>query len=395
MSQKYNSMNKIRFTDISDKYDVSRVVKGKISELHAKLITYVVQHFRNSNQYKQKVVDALNIITYAVYANDPLPFNWSSKEPFQNMPQIEESLLQETLGDVYLTVDSIEWDVDPSYDSDKAVTIQSKSAIPSTSFQPKQNKSTSNQSFSDFVGTTIPTSKQDLYIQSPTVPQIDYSKVWMSGVIDSEVYTIYETLPKIPTKQNEISCTTNPSQMTDRELLKLYPNVRIKTRAASMYEPVSGIKLHPILGLILPIKEYTEQQLIDNLIQYPHFFKLAREIDGKQCSFYSHIELDGKLVNILDVWDDIPESQIIPKQADFIKEYVVRRYLLERDIDGIKHKYPLFGDLNPFLTLPMTMSDYSNFGYTDLVKLARQCVASRVNYKVSRNPIVRRLGNGD
>lgn len=395
MSQKYNSMNKIRFTDISDKYDVSRVVKGKISELHAKLITYVVQHFRNSNQYKQKVVDALNIITYAVYANDPLPFNWSSKEPFQNMPQIEESLLQETLGDVYLTVDSIEWDVDPSYDSDKAVTIQSKSEIPSTSFQPKQNKSTSNQSFSDFVGTTIPTSKQDLYIQSPTVPQIDYSKVWMSGVIDSEVYTIYETLPRIPTKQNEISCTTNPSQMTDRELLKLYPNVRIKTRAASMYEPVSGIKLHPILGLILPIKEYTEQQLIDNLIQYPHFFKLSREIDGKQCSFYSHIELDGKLVNILDVWDDIPESQIIPKQADFIKEYVVRRYLLERDIDGIKHKYPLFGDLNPFLTLPMTMSDYSNFGYMDLVKLARQCVASRVNYKVSRNPIVRRLGNGD
>lgn len=391
MSLKYTSMNRIRFTEISDKYDVSRVVKGKISELHAKLITYVVSHFRNSNQYKQKVVDALNIITYAVYANDPLPFNWSSKDPFKNMPDIEDELLKETLGDVYLTVDGIEWDVDASYGSAEVAETQPKQTIA----RPKKKEPILPKVFPPATGVASPTLKQDLYIQSPVIPQIDYSKVWMTGVVDSETYTIYETLPRIPTKQNEISCTTNPSQMTDKELLRLYPNVRIRTRAASMYEPISGIKLHPILGLILPIKEYTEQQLIENLLQYPHFFKLVREIDGKQCSFYSHIEIDGELVNILDVWDDLPESQIIPKQADFIKEYVVRRYLLERDIDGISHKYPLFGDLDPFLTLPLTTSDYMDFGYTDLVKLARQCVASRVNYKVSRNPIVRRLGSGD
>lgn len=387
MKLKYTFMNRIRFTDISDKYDVNRIVKGKISELHAKLITYVVSHFRNSNQYKQQVVNALNIITYAVYANDPLPFNWSAKAPFKNMPQIEDSLIQETLGDVYLTVDGIEWDVDSTYGAIDDVPTQPTFNVS----QPNPKEISQSQSFSNIVGTTVPTSKQDLYIQSPIVPQIDYSKVWMSGVIDSETYTIYETLPRIPTKQNEVSCTTDPSQMTDKELLRLYPNTRIKTRAASMYEPIHGIKLHPVLGLILPIKEYTEQQLIENLIQYPHFFKLAREIDGKQCSFYSHIEIDGKLVNILDVWDDLPESQIIPKQADFIKEYVVRRYLLERDVDGIKHNYPLFGDLDPFLTLPLTVADYKDFGYIDLVKLARQCVASRVNYKVSRNPIVRRL----
>lgn len=391
MSLKYTSMNRIRFTEISDKYDVSRVVKGKISELHAKLITYVVSHFRNSNQYKQKVVDSLNIITYAVYANDPLPFNWSSKDPFKNMPDIEDELLKETLGDVYLTVDGIEWDVDASYSSAEVAETQPKQTIA----RPKKKEPILPKVFPPVIGVASPTLKQDLYIQSPVIPQIDYSKVWMTGVVDSETYTIYETLPRIPTKQNEISCTTNPSQMTDKELLRLYPNVRIRTRAASMYEPISGIKLHPILGLILPIKEYTEQQLIENLLQYPHFFKLAREIDGKQCSFYSHIEIDGELVNILDVWDDLPESQIIPKQADFIKEYVVRRYLLERDIDGISHKYPLFGDLDPFLTLPLTTSDYMDFGYTDLVKLARQCVASRVNYKVSRNPIVRRLDSGD
>lgn len=391
MSLKYTTMNRIRFTEISDRYDVNRVVKGKISELHAKLITYVVSHFRNSNQYKQKVVKALNIITYAVYANDPLPFNWSAKDPFSNMPDIEESLLQETLGDVYLTVDGIEWDVNAHYDSDIDTHVASKS----TTQRPKKNEPTVPKVFPQTSNIFTPTSKQDLYIQAPIIPQIDYSKVWMTGVVDSETYTIYETLPRIPTKQNEVSCTTNPSQMTDKELLRLYPNVRIRTRATSMYEPVSGIRLHPILGLILPIKEYTEQQLVENLIQYPHFFKLMREIDGKQCSFYSHIEIDGKLVSILDIWDDLPESQIIPKQADFIKEYVVRRYLLERDIDGIKHKYPMFGDLDPFLTLPLTIADYKDFGYTDAVKLARQCVASRVNYKVSRNPIVRRLEHSD
>lgn len=391
MSLKYTTMNRIRFTEISDRYDVNRVVKGKISELHAKLITYVVSHFRNSNQYKQKVVKALNIITYAVYANDPLPFNWSVKDPFSNMPDIEESLLQETLGDVYLTVDGIEWDVNVHYDSDIDVHVASKS----TTQRSKKNEPTVPKVFPPTSNIFTSTSKQDLYIQAPIIPQIDYSKVWMTGVVDSETYTIYETLPRIPTKQNEVSCTTNPSQMTDKELLRLYPNVRIRTRATSMYEPVSGIRLHPILGLILPIKEYTEQQLVENLIQYPHFFKLMREIDGKQCSFYSHIEIDGKLVSILDIWDDLPESQIIPKQVDFIKEYVVRRYLLERDIDGIKHKYPMFGDLDPFLTLPLTIADYKDFGYTDAVKLARQCVASRVNYKVSRNPIVRRLECGD
>ena len=184
MSLKYTSTNRIKFTDISDKYDVSRVVRGKISELHAKLITYVVSHFRNSNQYKQQVVDALNIITYAVYANDPLPFNWSAKDPFNNMPQIEESLLQETLGDVYLTVDGVEWDIEPSYNDSvdiftKYASVQSSSAVSSS----KQKSVKPTQSFSSPLGVTKPTMKQDLYIQSPVVPQIDYSKVWKTGLL--------------------------------------------------------------------------------------------------------------------------------------------------------------------------------------------------------------------
>ena len=65
-------MNKIKFTAISEKYAVSNIVKGKLSSAHAMLITYVVKHFKNTRKFKQDVVDALNLLTYAVYTDDPL-----------------------------------------------------------------------------------------------------------------------------------------------------------------------------------------------------------------------------------------------------------------------------------------------------------------------------------
>ena len=76
-----------------------------------------------------------------------------------------------------------------------------------------------------------------------------------------------------------------------------------------------------------------------------------------------------------------------------MKEYVVRRYLLERDISNVQHRYPLWGSLDPFLTLFMPPDEYIKYGYTDIIDLARKCVESRVSYRKSRNPIVRRLSN--
>ena len=86
-------------------------------------------------------------------------------------------------------------------------------------------------------------------------------------------------------------------------------------------------------------------------------------------------------------------KSLIPYNSDYIKEYVIRRYLLERDVDNIKHNYPLFGTLDPFLTLFTTVEDYINYGYTDVEDIGRQCVKARVAYKQSRNPILRRLKN--
>ena len=90
-----------------------------------------------------------------------------------------------------------------------------------------------------------------------------------------------------------------------------------------------------------------------------------------------------------DIKTIISNSQLF---SDFIKEYVTRRYILERDIKHIDHKYPIFGDLSPFLTLFMPRENYESLGY-DTEDIAIRCIISRVDYKKSRNPVIRRLNN--
>lgn len=397
MSRIYSNTCRIKFTDISEKYKVNKSVKGKLSELHALLITYVSSNFRDTKHYKQMVVDALNLITYAVYADEPLPFSWSPNHPFDNLPEMDKDLIEETLGDIFLTVDGIQWDVKPTFiDNDDTQEREKLNQVSSTeakkvsmalnSYKPSERITSANN---DTI--VSPTNKQDLYIQPPSIPQFDYSKIWMSGISGADQLVIYTTLPEIPTKQNEISCTTDVTKMRYSELCKLYPNQIIHTRSSIMYEKCEGIELDEDLGLILPISGYSKSQIVDNIIKYPHLFKLVRLVDGKFVSFYSNIEIDGQLHHTLDVWDSLPESKVIPKQTEFVKEYVVRRYLLERDVDKVKHKYPLFGTLDPFLTLFMPPTDYIKRGYKDVEELAKLCVISRVSYKQSRNPVIRRL----
>lgn len=385
----YTNTNRIKFTDISEKYKVNKSVKGKLSELHALLITYVSSNFRDTKKYKQMVVDALNLITYAVYASEPLPFNWSPNNPFDNLPEMDRDLIQETLGNVFLTIDGILWDVRPTHFDNVQASSESEPVKIYKPVRTKPDKVTpADNRVSDAVA---PTHKHDLYIQPPSIPQFDYNKVWISGTHGADNLIIYTTLPEIPSKQNEISCTTDVTKMRYSELMQLYPNRIIHTRSSVMYEPYPGIELDDELGLILPVEGFSREELIDNLIKYPHIFKLTRLVDSQFLSFYSNIEIDGELHDTLAIWDSLPESKIIPKQAEFVKEYVVRRYLLERDVKKMKHKYPLFGTLDPFLTLFMTSTDYINRGYRDVEGIAKSCVISRVSYKQSRNPVIRRL----
>lgn len=392
MSRKYTNKNKIKFTSISEKYQVDRMCKSKISELHSTLITYVVGHFKDTKRYKQQVVDALNLMTYAVYSGDILSPSWKMSSPLENIPEMEDGQVEEILGDVFLTVDAIDWDVKPV---DSSV---DEPAAPS----PKVQKTSVTSATKKKVAPAIkpvnrravnPTPKQDLYIQSPVVPRFDYSKAWIQGHEGADNLVIYTTLPEIPTRQNEISCTTDVTKMSYSELMNLYPNTVIHTRAPVLYEHIDGLDYEDDIGVLLPIEGYTREELVDNIIRYPHFYKLVREVGDEIYSFYTHIEIDGELKGILDVWDSLPDTKRIPRQKEFVKEYVVRKYLLDLTLRDVKYRYPMFGSLDPFLTLFMPADSYTARGYTDTENLARQCVVSRVRYKLSRNPIIRRLDN--
>ncbi len=365
----------IKFTQLTDKLNYPPKIKARLSTLHAEIITYVINNFRNTNQYKSNIISLMNTVSYYLICGDSLPANWSPNNPFENIEIIDSSEYEDKLGgNLFLELRDISWDIEESEHS----TDIKKSDM-------KQSVTKSNCRRSE------PTPKENLYIKPPTFPQFDITKPWLNMQKDGTAYTIYKTLPIIPENQSQISVTTDVSIMTKSDLMNLYPNCFIRTRAATMYEKHDGLDFDNDIGTIIPISGFTVEQVRENIIKYPHFYKLQRLVDGKCVSFYSNIEIDGILYDTLEVWDSIPDSKSMPKNSDFIKEYVVRRYLLERDILGIQHKYPLFGSLDPFLTLFTTPSDYIKFGFEDVEDVARQCVISRVQYKQSRNPILRKV----
>ena len=378
MSRIYSSTNKIRFTSISETYKVQRSVKGKLSELHSSVITYVISHFDGTMAYKQRVVKVLNILTYALYASEPLPLDWRKDDPFTNVPDIDDDQIQETLGDVYLTVDAIDWDVQVS-DTAPIVPGALMRSVVSAPAEPVVKDVTIKE-----------TPSTDLYIQAPDIPQFDVTKPWIQKQCGSDLLTIYTTLPEIPQRQRDISITTDVNKMSEDDLIKLYPNHIVHTRAPIMYTPQTNMDFDKDFGVILPVDDYSREQVVENIIKYPHLYKLAREQNNELVSFYAYMEINGELVDTLEVWDSLEISKWIPKNAEFIKEYIVRKYLMDIEHKDAKFKYPIFGALDPYLTLFMPATEYAKRGY-DVVELAKQCVVSRVAYKQSRSPILRRI----
>lgn len=389
MSRVYSSTNRIKFTSISETYKVHRSVKGRLGELHSSVIDYVIKHFDGTMSYKQKVVRVLNILTYALYASEPLPMNWRKTAPFDNIPDIDNDQIEEVLGDIYLTADAIDWDIAIVDTVEPALTAASSV----TGFKPIEPVITSSvQTHKD--ASIIETPATDLYIQAPEIPQFDYSRPWVQKQCGADLLTIYTTLPEIPQRQRDISITTNVTKMTDSDLLRLYPNHFVRTRAPIMYTPQTNMDFDKDFGVILPIDDYSKDQVIENIIKYPHLYKLAREQNDELVSFYAYMEIDGELVDTLEVWDSLEISKWIPKQVEFIKEYIVRKYLMDIEYKGETFKYPIFGTLDPYLTLFMPASEYAKRGY-DVIKLARSCVQSRVSYKQSRSPVLRRIRAGE
>jgi len=382
----------INFSQLTDKLNYPREVRGELSTLHASIITYVIDNFENRNSYKNKVIKLLNTISYYIIDGDTLPSDWSVDNPLENIQFLDSSVCEKKLKDLYIKQTTITWDIDNLDKIDRSP-IQSTVIV----------ESSANDTVSVPIGKPATplfktakikedTPKDHLYIRPPTIPQFDVNRPWFQQVIDNSQYVIYTSLPEVPVIQNQISVTTDINRMTTSDLMKLYPNCSIKTRPAAMYNEVAGLTFDEDLGIIIPVVGFSPKQVKDNIIRYPHWFKLLRNVNGDIVNFYQHIEVDGELHDTLSYWDNLPESNQMPKSAEFIKEYVVRRYLLERDHKDILHKYPMFGTLGPFLILFTSTDSYKKLGYNDVAEYAKQCVISRVEYKRSRNPILRKAG---
>ena len=383
----------VEFSQIPAKLNYPRHLKGKLSSLHSDVITYVSGIYDGSHDLRTKTIRLLNTITQYVIEGDSLPVNWSSAEaPFENIDIEDEFTLKSSLEKLYINPREIHWDI--PIVAEKSTSIQLDDPIESSKtvpIVPTVKNSKTHQKMK--VKISPVTRKEDLYIQSPLVPQFDVKKPWIRTVIDGSVYCVYESIPSVPTKQNEISVTTKVNMMSESQLLNLYPHNFIRTRSPVLYEAHAELKYHPQLGILLPVEGFTDDEIIDNIIKYPHLYRLLKMRDGQIVNFYNTIEIDGELHKVSEVWKKLPDTSQIPYTVDFVKEYVVRRYLLERDHKHIQHKYPLYGELDPFLTLFTTTSDYIRWGYMDVVDIARKCVESRVAYKRSRNPVIRRVEN--
>ena len=422
MAKIYSKTNRIRIVDIPDKYAIPRVFKAKASEVHGHIIAYIYSHYKNTKKFKQQAVDAINRLTYCILENELPSFDWISSDPINTMPNIDINIVENTLGDFFLTVDAIEWegipeasDLTESFSSELAKPIldlpveidikepakqdvqaasakaKSSSSNPKKKEEPKVSNKPLKEVKEQIRQTpSKPTPKEDLYIQPPRCPRFDISKVWMSATVGADNLVIYTTLPEIPTCQTEISVTTDPSRMTTTEYMRLYPNQLIRTRAAAMYDTSLNLDYDEDVGIIIPIEGFSKEQVLDNIFKYPHLFKLKRLLNDDLDVFFKYIELNGELYPVDEVWDNLPESRLMPRNSEFVKEYVIRRYLLERD-NGVSHKYPLYGSLDPFLTLFIPSANYAERGYTDVLGIVKQCVMSRIRYKQTRNPILKRI----
>lgn len=439
----------IKISDIAEKVPVPGKLFQKFEVYYHDLYMWICDNFENRERFKKNATYKINLLMYYLFTDGTVPYNWNALMTTPNLScSINSSDIRRVITKCMLAPSNIDWSecMDSSYSfelanaaSDKSSeAVSAASEVPSESTSSKrpytfsartdagakysgQVKSAHSNAASVTASSTIATEhksliqedasnvcddddeyevasslqpvvnatpKEDLFITIPKYPKV-------ADASNSLPNNIRVSLPLVPSKQSEISATTDVNNMSDEDLLNLFPNTFIRTRSPLMYKPRQGITLDPDYGLLIPVEGFTDAQVRDSIIRYPHIFQLARKMeDGTFTSFYNDMEIDGELVNILKVWKYLPEAKIIDidslnstsEQIEFIKEYAIRRYILERDIAGVKHKFDVRGSLPEFMTLFMPASMYMKEGYGTAVKLARKCANARVSYLRTRNP---------
>jgi hypothetical protein len=199
----------------------------------------------------------------------------------------------------------------------------------------------------------------------------------------------------LPWNQSQISAVSDVNKFSDKDILNLFPPIRLYTRSPFMYKQYEGLEYDEDLGVIFKIKGVTKKQFIKNLIEYPHLEHLDRAVkrSGEETTieFWKHIEIDGEIYPTASVWDKLPDTKKLPKTESFMNEYVARKYILECE-KGIEHKYPMRGTLESFLTLYAPPSYYENYKY-DPITIGKSCIAARISFKRSRNPVLKMIDN--
>ena len=237
---------------------------------------------------------------------------------------------------------------------------------------------------------------QSVRLDFPYIPQPDGNSKSVEFQSNSQTYCMYKEA-MLPWNQSQITALTDCNEFSDSDILNLFPKVRLYTRSPYMYQQYEGLDYDEDLGVILKIKGFTKKQIKKNIIEYPHLVHLDRWVKqkGKDVTipFWKHIEIDGEIIPTTSVWDKLSDTKKLPQTESFMNEYVVRKYLLEEE-KGIEHKYPMRGELKPFLTLYADPEYYKGYGY-DPIEIGKQCIASRVSFKRSRNPILKMLNAGE
>lgn len=377
----------MKFTEIPDTIMNRRSVPnnmrpflGTISSLDSKIIDYVQATPEFKPRDMIKIVRKMNSLAYQVIIGDYIDFDVSTESGYNSIMLIDDVECSSKLGNLFIDVADVMWDVEYS---------ENVPTVSETLIQESYN----DESFVD------PTNKisndSDISLSFPKVPRFDPNKVWAIGKdIYGRLIPIHPTLPEIPTVQNEISITTDVSKFSKQDLLNLFPNKRLKPRHDELYQKVEGFDWDPVLGYIPKILDFTKEQIVENLIKYPKFNYMYREFgEDSRVNFTSFLESNENLVPLKVAVEVVPDMVALPKSKIFYMDYIVRRYLLERDVLGIEHKFPMYGTFDPFMTLFTTMEEYAALGYSDFESMAKQCVIGRVKFYQSRNPLVRGLLN--
>lgn len=368
----------MNFTQIPSELHYPRKHLAALSSMHSSIISAFISDYSSasSRPKRREITNILNCISYIIISGDSVPSEFDVDNPLETFDAsgYDESDVRSTIGNLFVNFDDVVWDIQ----IDESITSESN-----PKHEPVATMKTPVQS-----SNSLETPKENLWLKPREIPRFDPTKPWLHIAKAGSEYTIPASIPTIPTRQRDITITTNVDLMSNSDIDKLFPNQFIRTRKPCMYEPVSGVELHDTFGLILSISGFTRDQVLDNIIKYPHMYIVRRDVDGEIRNFYTDIEIESELKSIESVWDELEDTKSLPRTKDFMIEYVVRRYLLERDNNTVSHKYLMIGDLKPYLTLFMPKSQYEQLGYFNI---GRDHVRSRVAYLQSLNPMLRSI----